>query len=368
MPPELILMPKWAPLNIYVLASWARATLLPMLVVRHHEPVYALPNGRRDRNNNFLDELWVDPTNKEVPFAPALWDLCCGSNRDAVKLAFTLGDTFLGQLGGLRKGPQRRLALRRCIDWLLEHQEEAGDWGGIFPAMHGGVSALVLEGFPLHHDAVRRGLAALDRLAVSDDGGRWIQPTTSPCWDTALMVKALCEAGLGLGGDGARDKDRDARVAAAVDWFRARQVLGPQGDWRVYSRNQQSGGWSFQDQNLWFPDLDDTAVVVMALVLHDPAAVDSDAVGMGLEWILGMQNRDGGWAAFDTNNDTRWLHSIPFNDMALNDPSTPDVTGRALECFGMLLTHRKGGRHLRRGLVRRLQESAKRALAFIFKH
>jgi squalene-hopene/tetraprenyl-beta-curcumene cyclase len=244
-----------------------------------------------------------------VPFAPAFWGLCCGSSRDAVKLAFTLGDTVLAQLGGLRKGPQRRLALRRCIEWLLEHQDESGDWGGIYPAMHNSVSALVLEGFPLHHDAVRRGLAALDRLVVSDDAGRWLQPTTSACWDTAHMVKALCEAGLGLDGDGARDRDRDARIAAAVDWVRARQLLGPQGDWRVYSRNQQPGGWSFQDRNAWFPDLDDTAVVVMVLVLHDPAAVDSDAVVMGVEWILGMQNRDGGWAAFDTNNDAFWLHT-----------------------------------------------------------
>jgi squalene-hopene/tetraprenyl-beta-curcumene cyclase len=216
-----------------------------MLVVRHHEPVYALPNGRRDPNNNFLDELWVDPTNKEVPFAPAFWGLCCGSSRDAGKLAFTLGDTVLAQLGGLRKGPQRRLALRRCIEWLLEHQDESGDWGGIYPAMHSSVSALVLEGFPLHHDAIRRGLAALDRLVVSDDAGRWLQPTTSACWDTAHMVKALCEAGLGLDGDGARDRHRDARIAAAVDWVCARQLLGPQGDWRVYSRNQQPCGWSF---------------------------------------------------------------------------------------------------------------------------
>ncbi|KAK4151734.1 squalene cyclase [Chaetomidium leptoderma] len=368
MPAELILMPTWSPLNIYVLSSWARSTLIPILVVRHHEPVYALPNGRRDSNNDYLDELWVDPTDKQVPFAPPLWDMFYGRDRDVLKLAFTLGDKVLAQLGGLKKGPQRRLALRRCIDWLLEHQEKAGDWAGFFPPMHGSVWALLLEGFPLQHDVVQRGLQALERLAVNDDSGKWLQSTVSPCWDTALMVKALCEAGLGLGGDRASKGDHDARISAAVDWVRSLQLLGSQGDWRVYSRNQQPGGWSFEYHNTWYPDVDDTAVVVMMLVVHDPAAVESEAVEMGVEWILGMQNHDGGWGAFDTNNDALWLHKIPFSDMdSLVDPSTADVTGRMLECFGMLLTHRKGGRRLRAELARRLRESAQKALDFLFK-
>lgn len=368
MPAELILMPKWAPLNIYVLSSWARSTLIPILVVRHHEPVYPLPNAQSDPNSGFLDELWLDPTDKEVPFAPPLWDMFYGRDRDVVKLAFTLGDKALAQLGGLKKGPQRQLALRRCVEWLLEHQEETGDWAGFFPPMHGSVWALLLEGFSLEHDVVKRGLEALERLAVNDDSGKWLQSTVSPCWDTALMVKALCDAGLGLGGAEAGKGNRHARVTTAVDWVRSLQLLGPQGDWRVYSRNQRPGGWSFEYNNTWYPDVDDTAVVVMMLVTHDPAAVESNAVEMGIEWILGMQNHDGGWGAFDTNNDALWLHKIPFSDMdSLVDPSTCDVTGRMLECFGMLLTHRKGGLRLRPELAQRLHESAQKALAFLFR-
>jgi squalene-hopene/tetraprenyl-beta-curcumene cyclase len=190
MPAELILMPSWSPLNIYVLSSWARSTLIPILVVRHHEPVYALPNGQSP-NNDFLDELWVDPANKQVPFARPLWELFYGRDRDIIEFAFTLGDTVLAKLGGLKKGPQRPLAIRRCIEWLIEHQEEAGDWAGFFPPMHGSVWALLLEGFPMHHKAVRLGLEALERLAVNDTAGKWLQSTISPVWDTALMLKGL---------------------------------------------------------------------------------------------------------------------------------------------------------------------------------
>jgi squalene-hopene/tetraprenyl-beta-curcumene cyclase len=369
LPAELILMPTWAPINIYVLSSWSRCTLIPVLVARHHEPVYPLPNGRCDPNNDFLDELWVDPTNKQVPYAQPLWDLCVGRDRDLVELAFTLGDKILAQLGGqVQKGPLRRLALRRCIEWLIDHQEKSGDWAGYFPPMHGAIWALLLEGFSLDHDAVKRGLEALERLAVTDESGKWIQSTVSPCWDTAFMVRALCDAGLGPGGDKAGKGDRDTRIAAAVDWVRALQNVGPGGDWRIYSRNQQAGGWPFEYYNTLYPDVDDTAVVVLMLVAYDPAAIESEAVEWAVEWILGMQSRDGGWGAFDVNNDARWLHKIPFSDMdSLVDPSTSDVTGRMLECFGTLLNYRKGGHRIRPGLAQRLRESSQKALRFILK-
>lgn len=360
MPVELVLMPAWAPLNIYVLSSWARSTLIPILIVRHHEPIYALPNGQRSPNNDFLDELWIDPASKKISFSPPLWELFCGRDRDILELAFTLGDKVLARLGGLKKGPLRPLAIRRCIEWLLEHQEEAGDWAGYFPPMHGSVWALILEGFPLHHKVVRLGLEALERLAINDDSGKWIQSTVSPIWDTALMVRALCEAGF----------DRhDTRIAMAADWIRSLQMLVPKGDWRVYANpNLQPGGWGFEYQNTWYPDVDDTAVVIMMLIDQDSADIESKSVENGIEWILGMQNHDGGWGAFDINNDARWLHKIPFSDMdSLVDPATADVTGRILECFGYLLTHRKGGHRLRQNLACRLRTASQKGIAFLLK-
>ena len=355
MPAELILMPTWAFLNVYVLSSWSRSTLIPILVVRHHEPVYALPNGL-SKGNDFLDELWCDPTYKHVPYTRPLWELCWGRNRDAIELAFTLADKALVQLGGLRRWPLRKLAIRRCVEWLLEHQEEQGDWAGFFPPMHGSVWALILEGFPLHHKAVSLGLEAMERLAVNDSKGKWLQPTVSPCWDTALMVNALCDAGC----------SGDSRLVQAVDWLKARQLMVTHGDWRLYANTQQAGGWSFEYYNTFYPDVDDTAVIVMVLLKQDPSSIQSECVENAIEWILGLQNRDGGWGAFDINNDARWLHKIPFSDMdSLVDPSTSDVTGRMLECFGLLLAHRKGGR-LRPWLRYRIQAASRKALLFLF--
>ncbi|KAI0413447.1 terpenoid cyclases/protein prenyltransferase alpha-alpha toroid [Xylaria grammica] len=353
MPAELILMPTWATLNVYVLSYWARCTLIPMLIIRHHEPVYSLPNGYSP-DNDFLDELWLDPSDKNVPFAPPLWDLFCGEDRDAIKWLFVAGDKLLSRIGGLKKGPQRRLARQRCIDWLLERQEDQGDWGGgAFTFIHPSIWALLLEGFPLQHKAVRLGLQALERLAITDAKGKWLQVTPSPVWDTTLMAEALCDAGL----------SSDARLNQAAAWLRDRQITADHGDWRVNSSTSQPGSWGFQYYNTSYPDVDDTAVVVMTLVKQNPLAIASDWVLNAVQWILGMQNKDGGWGAFDANNDARWLQKIPLglDSDSLVDPSTPDVTGRMLECFGFLLANRKGA--CLPGLIQyRLRVAAKRAL------
>ncbi|KAI1273019.1 terpenoid cyclases/protein prenyltransferase alpha-alpha toroid [Xylaria sp. FL0933] len=354
MPAEIILMPTWTTPNIYMLSSWARSVLIPLFIVRHHEPVYSLPNGHSP-SNEFLDELWLEPSNKNIPFAPSLWDLSWGKDRDAIKWLFVAGDSALGKLGGLKKGPQRWLARQRCIDWLLEHQEEQGDWAGYFPAMHGGIWALLLEGFPLQHKAVHLGLEALERLAVIDKNGKWLQPSLSPCWDTALMGTALCDAGLAS----------DLRLKKATEWLRDRQVLVDYGDWRIYSSNTQPGGWSFEYYNTFYPDVDDTAAVIMFLVKQNPSAIASDCVLNGLTWILGMQNSDGGWGAFDIKNNAEWLHKIPFSDMdSLIDPSTSDLAGRMLECFGLLLASQKGV-CLPEQFRHRLRAAAKRTLGFL---
>lgn len=353
LPAELILMPPSSPLNIYTLSSWARSTLIPVLLVHHHQPVYALPNGL-SHDNTFLDELWVDPGNKNVPFAPPLTDLFW--QREWIKLGFTAIDKIIAQAGGLRHQPLRRVARRKCVEWLLEHQEGTGEWAGFFPPMHGSIWALLLEGFPLSHEVIRLGLVGLEGLAIEDARGKRIAATVSPVWDTALMAGALCEAGYGP----------DTRIVKAADWIKRKQIFGPQGDWRIYSSNTQAGGWSFEYHNTWYPDVDDTAVVIMTLVRQDPGLITSESISSSVEWILGMQNHDGGWAAFDTNNDKLWLHKIPFSDMdSLCDPSSADITGRILECFGFLLDQRKC--RLDRRLEKKVTAASWRGISYLIK-
>ena len=326
MPAELILMPSQSPINIYVLASWARMTIVPLLIICHHRPVYTLPNGRAAQND-FLDELWcVTPAHSYVPYTPPLWDI---GNTSAVTLAFTAIDKALHLFGGLRYYPTRSYARRKCVDWILEHQEPSGDWAGIFPPMQFIPLALVLEGYTIADSPVSRGLEAIERFAWSDSRGKRIQVCVSPVWDTVLTIIALCDAGVPIS---------ETKVTAAISWLKSHQRLGPEGDWRIYGSCIPPGGFSFEYHNSWYPDIDDTAAATLAFLKQDPGSASSPHVVRATEWILGMQNRDGGWAAFDKDNDKLYMNKIPFSDMdSLCDPSSADITGRVIEAFGLLL-------------------------------
>lgn len=348
-PAELILMPSISPINIYTLSSWARSTLIPFLIIRHHEPVHALPNGQRP-NNDFLDEIWCDPCDKMVPYVRPLGDMLREGNF--FELAFTIGDSFLAGVGGLRTSPTRDLSRRKCLEWILHHQEETGEWCGILPAMCGSIWALVLEGYSLEHKAVYRGLEALERMSVQDERGKRCQVSVSPVWDTAWMLNALC---------GSRARE-DNRVSIAVNWLKEKQILDRHGDWGIYQPNIPPGGWSFQYANTWYPDLDDSAVAIYALIKHDPRCVTSQHMVAAIRWVLGMQNKDGGWAAFDHNNNKLFLNQIPLGDMDnLCDPSTPDLTGRVLDCFGPLLSNPDLDVDLRR----KIKRASRRGIDFL---
>ncbi|RAK98676.1 squalene cyclase [Aspergillus ibericus CBS 121593] len=322
LPVELILLPSSCPINIYTLASWARGTIAPLLIICHHRPVYALPD-------DYLDELWQNPTNKNVPYGSSIWELL--SQRDIPGLAFTAVDRLLYQLGGLRSIPLlRSYARRQCIKWILERQEPTGDWAGIFPPMHASVYAFVLEGYKLDDPPVRLGIQAIENFAWEDEQGKRIQPCVSPVWDTALMSIGLCDA---------MSHDRQT-LDQAITWIRNRQLLEPRGDWRVYRPQLAPGGFSFEYENSHYPDVDDTAAIILAQVKHDARSINSDSVIAAATWILGMQNPDGGWAAFDVENDKLFLNKIPFSDMdSLCDTSCADITGRILEAFGLMMTH-----------------------------
>lgn len=322
---ELILMPSWALINLYSLSSWARSTVVPLLVLSHHQPVYELPNGQ-SVENNFLDELWCNSTDKLVPYTEPILDTL---KTDKIALIFTIIDKVIYQLGGLRYYPLRGYARRQCVKWILEHQEVAGDWAGIFPPMHVGLLALRLEGFNMTDSCIARGIEAVERFAWQDkEGGKRVQACVSPVWDTVLMSIGLCDAGL---------SGNDARLVKAAHWIKRHQLLGPEGDWRIYRPNIGPGGFSFEYHNTWYPDVDDTAAAILAFLKQDPTSASSNHVMKAVGWALGMQNKDGGWAAFDYENNKLFLNKIPFSDMdSLLDPSTADVTGRILEAFGLL--------------------------------
>ncbi|KAL9032065.1 MAG: hypothetical protein Q9180_006719 [Flavoplaca navasiana] len=192
-----------------------------------------------------------------------------------------------------------------------------------------------------------------------DTEGKRIQSTTSPIWDTALMLEGLCGAGI------PRDDDRLRRAA---DWLKERQLFGPLNDVALYCPDMRTGGgWAFQYDNSWVPDIDDTTAVALSLCTQDVGALDKYWFVCATEWVLGMQNKDGGWSSFDRDCDHEWLHKIPFNDMEnLTDPSTADITSRVLELCTLIIRNASApqGRPPA-NLVRRAQQAIPGAIRFI---
>ncbi|KKZ63168.1 squalene-hopene cyclase [[Emmonsia] crescens] len=353
LPAEFILLPSQFPVNIYNLSSWARATCVPLLLIRHHEPLYSLPNGCH-AENDFLDELWDKniPRNfcYTTPLA-RLWKL-----GDYAGIVFTAADHGLRLLGRYFNSPLRSLARSKIITWILDHQEQSGEWAGYWPPQHNSIWALFLEGYSLDHPVMQRGIAALESFVRRDVIGMRAQVTVSHVWDTALMAIALSDSAASTG---------IASPTLAIDWLIRHEVSSHRGDWRVLRPKLATGGFCFEEFNTLYPDVDDTAAVIMALIKSEPAHLISGCVTRAVQWILGMQNRDGGWGAFDWNNDKYFLNKIPFSDMdSLCDPSTPDVTGRIIECFGMMMAGRQSY-SLEDALASQLRVSSQCAITYL---
>jgi squalene-hopene/tetraprenyl-beta-curcumene cyclase len=315
MPAEIVLLPPWVPLNIYAMSSWARETVVPLTILMAKQPhIQIAPHES-------VHELWRDaPSRERLAFArsPELFTWRNG---------FLVLDAALKLLGRSPWKPLRRRALHRAEQWVLTHQDVNGGWGGIQPPMINCVMSLRALGYPDSHPAIVKGLQAIDDFVMANGDALFFQPCVSPTWDTALMAKALVESGL--------RPDHPALVRAA-EWLIAQQIFGP-GDWSVYNPQLEPGGWAFEFANDWYPDVDDSAVILMVLkrvAARDPRRADR-AITAGLNWTLGMQSRNGGWGAFDTNNDREFLNRIPFADMeAMIDPPSEDLTGRMLEMMG----------------------------------
>ncbi|MEU6878389.1 squalene--hopene cyclase [Streptomyces sp. NPDC046712] len=309
LPPELIFLPKWFPLNIYDFGCWARQTIVPLTVVSAKRPVRPAPFP--------LDELHTDPArpNPVKPPAPAAsWDGAFQRLDKAMHLYHKVAPRRL-----------RKAAMNVAARWIVERQENDGCWGGIQPPAVYSVIALHLLGYDLGHPVMRAGLESLDRFAVwREDGSRMIEACQSPVWDTCLATIALADAGL--------PADHPALVKAA-DWMLGEEIVKP-GDWAVRRPGLPPGGWAFEFHNDNYPDIDDTAEVILALRRvkhHDPARVEA-AIARGARWSLGMQSKNGAWAAFDADNTSPFPNRLPFCDFGeVIDPPSADVTAHVVE-------------------------------------
>ncbi len=315
MPPEIILLPRWFPVHLSKMAYWARTVIVPLLVLQTLQP------RAKNPRQVLVDELHLPGSTvkpkSNVAGAKWVW-----------KAGFGALDMVLKQIDGLWPKRLRARALDACRDFVVERLNGDDGLGAIYPAIAN--SAMMFDTLgDREHFAVAR--AAVEKLVVRrPDGEIYCQPCLSPVWDTALAAHALLEV---------QDEAAETRAEAALDWLVPRQVLDVAGDWAVDKPGVRPGGWAFQYANAHYPDLDDTAVVVLAM---DRARGKlgpryDTAIDRGVEWTVGLQSRDGGWGAFEADNSYHYLNNIPFADHgALLDPPTADVSARCVSMLAQL--------------------------------
>jgi squalene-hopene/tetraprenyl-beta-curcumene cyclase len=302
LPPEQILLPRRAPLSIYAFGCWARQTIVALQIVTALRPSRAVAFG--------IDEL---RTGVEPGFGPL----------DAWGRALVTVDRLLHRYHRHPIGPLRRYALRKAERWVVDRQEADGSWGGIQPPWVWSIVALHARGYPLDHPVVVKALDGLDTFTIEDEQGRRIEACQSPVWDTALAVIALLDAGL--------PPEHDA-VSRGAAWLADREIR-VRGDWTVRMPKLAAGGFPFEFANDNYPDVDDTAEVVLAL---RRAGVGAGPADRGVAWMLGMQSTTGGWAAFDVDNTSELCDKLPFCDFgAVTDPPSSDVTAHVLEALAL---------------------------------
>ena len=317
MPPEMMLLPKWFPLTIYDFASWGRATLVPLLILLDRKPVRSIPEWAH------IDELYPLPRNQTD------YSIVRPNRLIGWEAFFYAGDTVLRQLERLPWLPTRAQAIKRAEEWVIEHQENDGSWAGIQPPWVYSLMALHTLGYPLDHPVMVKGLAGFENFSIEDGDTLRVQACLSPLWDTGLAMIALLDSGL--------EPNHPALVKVAR-WLLKEQVLKG-GDWQVKAKSVPPGGWAFEFENDLYPDIDDTAEIVMALLkVKTPFEGDKlNGVDRAVAWLLGMQSSNGGWAAFDKDNTKVLMAKIPFSDFGeALDPPSVDVTVHILEMLGQL--------------------------------
>jgi squalene-hopene/tetraprenyl-beta-curcumene cyclase len=312
MPPEIMLLPRWFFFHIDKVAYWSRCVMVPLFVIYAHKARAANPQGIGVR------ELFtVDPA-VERDYFPV---------RSMLNRVILLLERTARPLEGLIPGWIRRRALARAETWIVPRCNDGG-LGAIFPAMINAYMAMGLLGHDPGAEPMLTARKAIEDLLVERETDAYCQPCVSPVWDTGLACLALLEEGSG---------EAHQAVGRALGWLAERQLLDDPGDWRTDHPGLAGGGWAFQYENAYYPDLDDTAVVAWAM--HRSADRDryGDAIFRAADWLRGMQSKNGGFAAFDSDNMHYRLNEIPFADHgALLDPPTSDVSARCMALFGQL--------------------------------
>ncbi|MDH3665921.1 MAG: squalene--hopene cyclase [Paracoccaceae bacterium] len=310
MPVECMLLPQWFPFHMSKIAYWSRTVLAPLLILYARKARAANPTGR-----GIAELFTIDPwKQKQYQINPT------GS---AVGHGFLALDKVLQVVEPRVPERLRARAVKRAEDYVVSHLNGEEGLGAIYPAMANAVMALRTLGYADDDPNMMTARKAIEKLMIERDEQVYFQPCVSPVWDTSLAAHALAESGH-------RD---DPRLIRALDWLAEKQILDHVGDWAVRRPGLRPGGWAFQYENPDYPDVDDTAVVVMAMHRADPERYTMN-IARACEWLVGMQSRSGGWGAFDPENEHFYLNSIPFADHgALLDPPTVDVTAR---CVGAL--------------------------------
>jgi len=315
MPVEIMLLPRWFPFHLDKVSYWSRTVIVPLLVLQ------ALKPKARNFKRETIDELFLEPPAAvgSVPKAPqqsALWFWF-----------FRIIDLVLHAIEPMLPLRWRQRALDRAVAWVVERLNGEDGLGGIFPAIANSVMMFDALGFPDTHPQRALARRSIEKLLVVHADEAYCQPCVSPIWDTALICHALLEVG--------EHRVREP-VRQALRWLASKQVLDLRGDWAVSRPDVRPGGWAFQYANPYYPDVDDTAVVVMAMD-RGAAGEFRLSIERAREWVVGMQSRNGGWGAFDADNAYYYLNNIPFADHgALLDPPTEDVTARCVSMLAQL--------------------------------
>ncbi len=370
-PPEIMLIPRWLPFNIYEMSAWSRTILVPLSIVWAHKPVKQLPPELGIR------ELYLEPPEIPHPPHPPTQARFSWTNF------FLWVDRWIKRLERWRLTPFRRWAVRKAARWMRERYVDSDGVGAIFPPMV--YNAIVLRCLGISNDDPEMiwAMKQIEDLMIFEGDTLRLQPCFSPVWDTALSLIALADGESSLQGEsqnpltpalspeagereeevsfplpcfGGESRVRGSSLDLAVRWLLDREIRRP-GDWSVANKQLEPGGWCFEYRNGFYPDTDDTSMVLIALARtsHAKSAEAAPAVKHAINWLLAMQNTDGGWAAFDRDINREVFTKVPFADHnAMLDPSCPDITARVLEALGHY-GHRPG------------QPLVDRALAFIEK-
>jgi squalene-hopene/tetraprenyl-beta-curcumene cyclase len=311
-PPEIVLFPNWFWFNIYEISSWSRAILVPLSIAYAKKPFKKIPDEMG------VEELFVGGRDRSRMHLR--WSKKLVSWRNF----FLLLDRLIHGFERVHIRPLRSVALKSAEKWMLERFEMSDGLGAIYPSMLNSIIALRCLGYSVDDPQVIRALDEFEKLGIEDEETFRMQPCKSPLWDTAYALFALGDSGVSA---------TDPRMVRCADWILQKQVR-KEGDWKVKNKAGKPGGWYFEFNNEFYPDVDDSAMVCLALgqVEHPNGRYQRESVQRAIDWILSMQCKNGGWASFDKDNDRMVFQHIPFADHnAMLDPATVDITGRILE-------------------------------------